>query len=339
LPSGKNRHKAVNVLFTSAGRRVELFRAFRKAFTDLGLGGRIIATDIDHLAPALQEADSAHILPRTDDPEFIPTLQEILQNEDVNLVFPLIDPDIPVLAAHRGELESENRKVAVIDVQAALTTRDKWLTYQFLKEHGIPTPSSWLLDEQDLPSQDGPFFLKPRKGSAGKNAFKITSTSSIRSLLPHVPQPLLQEWLPGPEITNDVLCGLNGELWAIVSRERIEVRWGEVAKGRTVENATIRQYCERIAQVLPARGPITVQCILREGEPYFTEINARFGGGLPLGIAAGVPSPHWYLSEAAGLDFTPPPLGSYHKNLYLTRFDDTFFLREADDGTLQRYRI
>jgi carbamoyl-phosphate synthase large subunit len=44
----------VNLLFVSAGRRVELLRLFRQAYRRLRLDGRIIATDIDPLAPALQ---------------------------------------------------------------------------------------------------------------------------------------------------------------------------------------------------------------------------------------------------------------------------------------------
>jgi carbamoyl-phosphate synthase large subunit len=81
-----------------------------------------------------------------------------------------------------------------------------------------------------------------------------------------------------------------------------------------------------IAMALQAMGPITVQCLVQEGEPLFTEINARFAGGMPLGVAAGVASPEWYLREAAGMPVEPPPLGSYRPGVYLTRYDDSFFV-------------
>jgi carbamoyl-phosphate synthase large subunit len=132
---------------------------------------------------------------------------------------------------------------------------------------------------------------------------------------------------------------LDGQLWAVVSRQRIEVRWGEVAKGRTIQQEAILQGCQAIAAGLQAIGPITVQCMLRSGQPYFTEINARFGGGLPLGIAAGVPSPHWYLAEAAGLPVEPPPLGSYRIGLYLTRHDESAFLTEEDYALMESRRL
>ena len=61
----------VNVLFTSAGRRVELLRAFRRAYGDLGVEGEILAVDRDPLAPALREADRACLVPDVSDPGYL----------------------------------------------------------------------------------------------------------------------------------------------------------------------------------------------------------------------------------------------------------------------------
>ncbi len=79
--------------------------------------------------------------------------------------------------------------------------------------------------------------------------------------------------------------------------------------------------------------------MFRDGQAYFTEINARFGGGLPLGIAAGVPSPRWYLAAAAGMQVEPPPLGSYQAGLYLTRYDQSHFLTESDVDEAKSHRF
>jgi carbamoyl-phosphate synthase large subunit len=126
-----------------------------------------------------------------------------------------------------------------------------------------------------------------------------------------------------------VICNAQGEVWAVVSRRRIEIRAGEVAKGVTVWDETIAHQCITAAKGIRAAGPVTVQCILRDGKPFFTEINARFGGGCPLGIAAGANSPKWYLAEAAGIKVKIPPMGEYQKDLYLTRFDESFFVEET----------
>lgn len=316
---------AVNLLLVSAGRRVELLRLFRSAYARLGLSGRILATDVDPLAPALHEADARFLTPRVDDPQFVPTLARICRDESVSLVFPLIDPAIPAIAERRTELEATGARLAVVSAEAAETTHDKWRFSQWLASIGVPTPMTWL--PENLPSAPPfPLFVKPRFGSAGRQSFRIEDPDDLTFHLRRVEQPLVQAFVEGPEITNDVFCSLEGEVWSVVSRRRIEVRWGEVHKGVTVRNPELLEACVRIARGLGAIGPITIQCLLHEGQPLFTEINARFAGGVPLAVAAGVPAPEWYLRQAAGLAVEPPPLGSFRAGLYLTRYDESFFL-------------
>lgn len=45
-----------------------------------------------------------------------------------------------------------------------------------------------------------------------------------------------------------------------------------------------------------------------------------------MGIAAGADWPRWLLARAAGLPAEVPPLGTFARPLYMTRFDDSFFL-------------
>jgi len=117
------------------------------------------------------------------------------------------------------------------------------------------------------------------------------------------------------------------------------VRWGEVAKGVTIYNPFIIDSCVKIAKEINAVGPITIQCIMKNNIPHFTEINARFGGGVPLGIAAGVNSPLWLLAKAAGMDVKIPPLGTYKVRLRMTRFDDSFFLGQEAIDAMESNRI
>ena len=116
----------------------------------------------------------------------------------------------------------------------------------------------------------------------------------------------------------------------MVSRERLEVRWGEVAKGKTIFDNNIIKNCKKIVDNMDIVGPITVQCILEDNNIFFIEINARYGGGATLGFAAGVKSPHWYLSIASEIELKLPPIGSYKRNLFLSRYDNSLFMDEKN---------
>ncbi|CAN2039107.1 ATP-grasp domain-containing protein [Candidatus Magnetomoraceae bacterium gMMP-15] len=331
--------KKINILFTSVGRRVELLRTFRQAYRKLDIEGKIICTDIDPLAPAIQEADTYYLTPRTLDPEFVSAIIDICRKEDVCLVFPLIDPDIPVLAQGREKIEATKAKVVVVPDYAVKATSDKWKTYCFLKKIGIATPHSWLPEDVGAAELIYPVFLKPRFGSAAKDTFRINNGREFEFFIEYVDRPIIQEYLDGAEITNDVICDFQGKVLSVVSRKRIEVRWGEVAKGITVYDPVITDGCIQIAKAINAIGPVTIQCMIKNDQPIFTEINARYGGGAPLGIAAGVPSPQWYISLAAGKKVTPPQFGLYKMGLCISRYDQAFFLSSEDILDAESHRI
>lgn len=320
----------VNFLLTSAGRRVELLRAFRQAYLDLQLQGKLVVTDIDPLAPSIQVADYCYIVPRYSSPDYVPALIEICEREDISAVFPLIDPDIPILAMHRQLFEAVHTKVGVISASAAQTCRDKWLTFEFFRQLGLPTPRSWQRDELEQATIDFPCFIKPRAGSAAQFAFRVDTPAQLAFFADYVPNPIAQEFIKGVEITCDVICDFNGNVLGIAQRQRIEVRSGEVSKGKTVFLQSVHDGCLKIAKALPALGPITVQCIVRDDIPYFTEINARMGGGLPLAIAAGMNAPKWLLAHLAGIEINRPGLGDYQRGLYMTRYDSAFYLGEDE---------
>jgi len=310
----------VNVLFTSVGRRVELVRAFRRAYAELELDGRIVGVDVDPLAPALRECDEFFMVPRCDEPGYVQAIAEVCERAAIALLFPLIDPEIPVLARARDGLGT---RAMVLPPEAAEITADKLASAELFERIGVPTPRR---DPGEFP-----VFVKPRFGSAGAHTYRAAGEEELSFFLQRVPDPIVEEFLPGPEITTDVLCLDDGEVAAVCSRRRLEVRSGEVSKGVTVHDEAIAGHCVKIGEALNARGPITVQCLLdAAGEPRFTEVNARFAGGAPLGFAAGVESPRWLLAHAAGLAFDLPPLGSYRLGLHMTRYDESFFIGEEE---------
>ncbi|MDA2910953.1 ATP-grasp domain-containing protein [Nitrospiraceae bacterium AH_259_D15_M11_P09] len=329
----------LNVIFTSAGRRVELLRGFGRAYNALRLEGSIIGLDMDPLAPALQCADRCYVVPPIDSPNYIEVLLEVCRREQPGVVFPLIDTDIPVLARQRAKIENSGVRVAVVTEEAAQVVSDKWLTAQFFRRLGLTTPTSWLPGQVDCSQVSYPLFVKPQRGSAGENGYKVRNANELKFFQEYVPDHIIQEFVEGNEVTCDLLCDLTGDVMGVILRRRLKVRSGEVAKGVTVYNPTIIDACVKIAKALPAIGPITVQCIVRDGVPHFIEINGRMGGGLPLSIAAGADVPRWLLARAAGIPIDIPPLGSYRSGFYMTRFDESFFLSESDYGEMEGRRL
>ena len=82
-------------------------------------------------SPALGVADVPLIVPRLDDPSFGPRLLEVCREHRVGLVFPLIDPDVPVLTRMSADLAAIGARVGTVSPDDVETVSDKWQTYQF----------------------------------------------------------------------------------------------------------------------------------------------------------------------------------------------------------------
>lgn len=321
----------LNLLFTSVGRRVALLKLFRRAFDELELPGRIVAVDHSPHAAALQFADTAHLVPSIDEPEYHNALMEVVERNEVCVVFPLIDPDVPVLAAMRSRLAARGSHVATVAEAFLSAVGDKWEAGRQFAELGISRPRAWLPEQLDEIPQQYPLFIKPRDGSASGHCYTVRSERELRFFAEYVPRPIIQEYLPGPEITNDVICDVRGNVLDVISRERMQVRGGEVTVGRTVHDAEIADSAARIARAVGATGPITVQCIMKGSHPCFTEINARLGGGVTCGPLAGATWPRNLVASLAGLPVTPRTGPSYRPGVVFSRYHDAVEARPVTE--------
>lgn len=92
---GTSGRKIINVLIAASSRRVHLVRLFREAVGKFGKG-RMITTDINPLSPALYFGHKHLIVPFTTDRYYIPIIESICDVEDVSLIIPTIDDELPV---------------------------------------------------------------------------------------------------------------------------------------------------------------------------------------------------------------------------------------------------
>ncbi len=138
----------MDLLFTSAGRRAALIRAFQDAPGD---GGRTYATDCDPTAPALYVADGAFLSPPADDPGYVPSLLEQVQRHRIRALIPLIDPEIPLPAAAAPAFAARGCTVLTMAPDSVETAADKWRTAHFFGQHAIPTPATFLPRPGALP--------------------------------------------------------------------------------------------------------------------------------------------------------------------------------------------
>jgi len=316
----------MNILILSANWRADLVKAFQQALSELG-GGLVVAADMSPLSAALLQSDEFEVVPPLDSPGFIDRLIDICRKRNISAIIPSIDKDLAFLAAHRARLSDAGITAIVSSPETIATCDDKYRTYRFFRDNGTPSPETWLPEQIGVVGkrQHYPLLIKPRRGIGGKGVFKIDSDEELNFYLKRVPDPVVQEFLPGPEYSFDTLSDFTGKALSVVPRERIYVRDGEVFKGRTVRNMEFIRLVARAAESLRLTGPAVVQGLLdRQGNLKLTEANPRFGSGALLSIAAGAELAKDLIRLIQGEKLTPK-LGQFRDGVYLLRYYDAFF--------------
>jgi carbamoyl-phosphate synthase large subunit len=315
---------------TAGSRRVPLVHAFRNALRSTGLRGHVIVTDVDPLSPAVHVADRSYRVPMSTDPDYVPELLSICENEGVRLVVPTIDDELPLLGAARDQFRAIGAMVAASPADTARLCNDKYATCHHLIASGVAAAQTWTVDT--LPATPPlPLFIKPRSARGGVGAFAISSARELEFFASYVPDPVIQECLQGPEFTIDVMCDLAGRPLSIVPRERRVIRAGVMDRGRTVKSPGLIALAEAACAAIPFIGPINIQCRMRGDEPVIFEINPRFSGGIPLTIQAGADFPRMLVRLAVG-GRVEPRIGAFRDGLWMTSFESSFFVDDAELG-------
>lgn len=89
----------MNILVLSAGTRNKIIQYFKRSTC-----GKVVATDMQTIAPAIYEADAHYIVPRITAPDYIDIVLDICRKESINAVLSLTDPELNLLAANGESL-------------------------------------------------------------------------------------------------------------------------------------------------------------------------------------------------------------------------------------------
>ena len=311
---------AMNVLLTCAGRRNYLVDCFRAA---LDGRGQVYAADSSRDAPALHEADRAFVSPPVSHPEYIKHMLGLCRENQVGLLVPLNDLELPLLARHRERFRDQGT-VAVVSSSAVIDICfDKWATGHFLKCCGLAYPTTYLTLQEAQAGLDRrevalPLVIKPRWGTNSIGVMHVEHVDDLAPTYHLIKQQvgrsnlaeasaqnmeraiLIQERIFGQEYGLDVLNNLNGQYVATLARCKLSMRAGETDRAVTVESNEFDRVGAVIGQQLSHEGNLDCDVFLAKDRMYVLELNPRFGGGYPFCHAAGANLPAALIAWAFG---------------------------------------
>lgn len=331
----------MNLLFTCAGRRTYLLKYFKE---NLSTGDKVIATDMQLTAPALQAADVKLQVPAVYAANYVDITLDICKQHQVDALISLNDLELPILAGNKERFEEIGVKVIVSDSEVIDIAFDKYKTAQWVESLGLNAPKTYVRLEDvkaalALGEISFPLFMKPRWGSGSIGLETIEDDEELEIyynlLLKKIKKTILatasvgdeyimiQEKLTGKEFGLDIMNDLTGKNVGVSVKQKLSMRAGETDKAITVDIPEVYEMGRKIGENLKHIGNLDVDIMQRANGDYCVlELNPRFGGGYPFSYEAGVNLPkaiiQWVKGESVDPSILVPQIGKmFAKNDYL----------------------
>ena len=319
----------MNILIASCGTRNKIIQYFKRAMAGRG---RVVATDCNPNAPALYDADCHYIVPRITADNYMDVIYDICRKEKIDGILSLIDPELSLLALHEKEFEALGVKVIGSSYELCERTLNKWEMYQWLTAHGYKCARSYMDVDAFLSDvRKGvigyPVFVQPAKGSASISISKAEDEETVRLLMSHGEEMMIQEFLDGQEIGADCYIDMvSGETVSVFTKKKLVMRAGETDKGISFRDERLFDLIEKFIDESGFRGQIDIDLFDIGGVYYISEVNPRFGGGYPHAYECGVDHMTLILNNLEGRA-NDPIIGQYEEGLVMMKYNEIMVRR------------
>lgn len=323
----------MNILFCSVGRRAKLLMNFRESMEGCG---KLIATDMSPVAPALFFADETYLVPRITDPNYYQIVIDICHKSQVKAITTLIDPEIEILAKHRDDLVQHGILPLCPADWTAHLCFDKYEMFKYLLSKGVRTVLTYnTLESFKVGITNGeisfPVFMKPISGSGSIGIGKCNNMQEVEEKWNDGKFTyIIQELMTGGDCDADVYVDcFSHKPVAIFSKKKIESRIGGASKTISYKDDKLFSFVEEVCSVLELNGPCDMDFFIKDGEYYLSEINPRFGGAYLHAYGAGVDFIKLILNNIDGKE-NHSIIGQYDEDIIMMMYDDVVIKRTSD---------
>ncbi len=254
---------------------------------------RVIGSDANYFNAGAFQCDAAYTVPLATSDEYLPRLEEIIEKEDIGLIFATVEKEVAVLAKLKKHLSDKFGVAAVVPDPAILEVCfDKARTQQFLTEHDFTAiPTIYASEEAEVESfartHRFPLIRKPVFGYGSRGLSLVNNLAELEGM-PLEKEYVLQKYIANDETESFYNLELNEYTAEIFIYETGQVaggiilkralRNGETIAGYLVKDEAIRAYLEKVARATGIHGPVNFQFRIHQNEVYIFEINPLYSG-------------------------------------------------------------
>ena len=285
---------------------------------------RIIGVDCDEGNILKTDIEKAYIVPKITDKEYINVLRNICIDEKVDIIFPFITAELPIISRHVDEFKTIGVKVSVSSPESIDIANNKCKIYELFGEY---MPKQAIVKKAsdvckfisnfnsfndticfklaDSCGGNGFFICHEQKGKdirlINKNGTPDYRTISEAFMLAEKSESpvIVQEYIKGTDYS---VCALaeHGEVIQRLGFAAYKMSYGAAMNGEIKDNDKAYEITEKVIRELNLDGNVCLDFIIKDDECYFLEVNPRLNATLPFIAKAGLNLPWIRVKQLLG---------------------------------------
>lgn len=291
---------------------------------------KIIGVDIVN-DPFLGELiDKYYKVPNYNNENYVDKLLEICKKEEVDIFFPHISMELPIILEKIEAFKNIGVRVAITDNNTLYIANNKLKLYDFMKEKKLKVPEYYKIrNSKDLEKYSKKLGFPEKKvvvkiaESSGSRGVRIINNNFSRAEIflnqkpgslnismeemyktldecSKLPDTVVMEYIPGCEYTVDLLAE-KGKTLYIAGRRNYESSMSIAMATYIEKKQTAYKLCEDIVSLLELDGNIGFDFMLDENDnPILTDLNPRITATIILYKEGGLNLPYLRVKQLLG---------------------------------------
>jgi len=242
-------------------------------------------------------------LPGPKSNDYIPAMQKIVRELNVDLVIPTSDEECLALAKNRAELGNIST-LPIGSFGAVLSAKDKLALYEKTRHLGV-VPDTFEIKKgasaREIKKLAGlPAFIKPRMGRGGRHTHIVRDESGDEekklaaywsSFDDDFGAPICQPFIESSDYGVDAYVNSSGKIFFGAVRQKLAVARGDKVIGMravSIDAPEMEDAFRKIIETLGLRGLNEAEMRKdKSGKIYVLDVNPRVGGSIYISKASG----------------------------------------------------
>lgn len=316
----------IGVLITGCSMHsFDLIRILRKNYD--GEKIHVVGINSDENFLLRDGVDAGYIVPRSTEPDYLPTVLHICEKENVNVIFPYVTSELLIMAENKSYFEDRGIKVSVSSPESIKVANDKVALAKFFTEYmpkqtivhnaldcvafatSVGYPNKLICCK--LPNKCGGigFCVVDEVRGRDMTLFnkygmnRFITLGMLTELVENTDETvILQEYEEGTDCS---ICGLadNGILLHALGFEGLVMAYGSAMAARISMNESAIAITQKVVEATGIDGNFCCDFILKDdGRAVLLEVNPRLTATLPFIAEAGMNLPYMRVMQLLGKD-------------------------------------